>query len=375
MQFSLLFFSSHAAEFAADKYHLLFAAAQFADQHDFTSIWVPERHFHAFGGLFPNPSVVASALAMVTQRLRLRAGSVVLPLHHPIRVAEDWAVVDNLSQGRVDMAFAVGWSPNDFVLAPANFADRTALTFAGIHTIQALWQGQSIALPNGLGEEMTVQLHPRPKQQSLPVWLTCSGGAQRFADAGAHGFNILTALLFQSLEDLAEKIACYRKARAQHGYDPETGHVTLMLHTFIADDLEQVRLAVQAPFTRYLRDSVDLWRHAATDLEALSKRERDMALAYAFERYFQTKTLFGTPTTALERVHQLRDAGVDEIACLIDFGIHPEQVMLGLEHLNHLRLLSQETPAPGPVGSVSKRFPHGSRTWLSLIKNRPFFKS
>ena len=175
------------------------------------------------------------------------------------------------------------------------------------------------------------------------------------------------------MEDLAEKIACYREARAQHGYDPETGHVTLMLHTFIADDLEQVRLAVQAPFTRYLRDSVDLWRHAATDLEALSERERDMALAYAFERYFQTKTLFGTPATALERVHQLRDMGVDEIACLIDFGIHPEQAMRGLEHLNHLRLLSQETPAPGPVGSVYKRFPHRSRTWLSLIKNRALF--
>ena len=67
----------------------------------FKAVWTPERHFHAFGGLYPNPAVTSAAVAAITTRVRVRAGSVVLPLHNPIRVAEEWAVVDNLSQGRV----------------------------------------------------------------------------------------------------------------------------------------------------------------------------------------------------------------------------------------------------------------------------------
>src|SRR5262249_13263842 len=114
VQFSLFYFSADAASPDDHKYELLIEGARFADRHGFAAGWVPERHFHAFGGLYPTPSVLAAALAMVTRRIRLRAGSVVLPLHNPIRVAEEWAVVDNLSGGRVDLAFAAGWNPNDF---------------------------------------------------------------------------------------------------------------------------------------------------------------------------------------------------------------------------------------------------------------------
>ena len=86
----------------------MFEGARFGDRHGFTAIWIPERHFHAFGGFSPNPSVIAAALARETKQIQLRSGSVVLPLHHPIRVAEEWAVVDNLSQGRVGISFASG---------------------------------------------------------------------------------------------------------------------------------------------------------------------------------------------------------------------------------------------------------------------------
>src|ERR1044072_8239679 len=79
--------------------------AMFAARHGFTAVWTPERHFQAFGGLYPNPSVLSAALAMITERVQIRAGSVALPLHHPVRVAEEWSVVDNLSNGRAAISF------------------------------------------------------------------------------------------------------------------------------------------------------------------------------------------------------------------------------------------------------------------------------
>ena len=337
MQFSLFYFSSNEAEFADDKYQLLIEGAKFADEHGFTSVWIPERHFHAFGGIYPNPSVLASALAMVTKRIRLRAGSIVLPLHQPIRVAEEWAVVDNLSQGRVDLAFARGWNPNDFVLAPEAYKNRTEALYSGIEIVQKLWRGGFISLPNGVGEETPIKIHPLPKQPELPIWITCSGGEERFIQAGAAGVNILTALLFQPLEELAEKIALYRNARAKHGYDPKTGHVTLMLHTFVGEDLAQVRQQVRQPFTEYLKTSVDLWRQGSQNLDELSQKEREGLLAYAFERYCQTSALIGTPDTCLEMVTRLKEIGVNEIACLIDFGVEVDAVMKYLDSLKRLK--------------------------------------
>ena len=341
MQFSLLYFSSNEADFGADKYRLLIEGAKFADRHDFTAVWLPERHFHPFGGLYPNPSVLAAALAMITDRVRLRAGSVVLPMHHPIRVAEEWAVVDNLSRGRIDLALAAGWNPNDFVLAPDSYSRRYDLLFSGRETIRRLWQGEPVTLPNGAGQDVAVRLHPAPWQPVLSTWITCSGGAERFVQAGERGANVLTALLFQSADELAAKIAAYREARARHGYDPAAGHVTLMLHTFVGTDLDQIRSTVREPFIAYMASSVDLWRNLRKPLAELSPVERDEVLAYAFERYFQTSALFGTPQTCAVFVDQLRAVGVDEIASLIDFGIDPDLTLDGLNALDDLRELCQ----------------------------------
>lgn len=333
--FSLLFFASNEAEYKENKYQLLVEAAQFADRHGFRAIWLPERHFHAFGGLYPNPSVLAAALAMVTSRLRLRAGSVVIPLQNPVRVAEEWAVVDNLSGGRVDLAFAQGWNARDFVLAPNAYPDRLQKLYDGMATVQRLWQGEPIDLVDGAGKPATVRIYPQPQQPRLEMWVTCSGGRERFVEAGERGANVLTALLFQNVEELGEKIAAYRRARAEHGASGR-GHVTLMLHTFIGPTIAGVKSLVQAPFTAYLKSSIDLWRQQWRDLDKLSAAEQEDVLAYAFERYFETAALFGTPESCRTMIERLRAVGVDEIACLMDFGVPSETV---LEHLPYLNAL------------------------------------
>jgi natural product biosynthesis luciferase-like monooxygenase protein/amino acid adenylation domain-containing protein len=346
MQFSLLYFASNEMELAENKYELFLEGARFADQHDFTAVWIPERHFHPFGGLYPNPSVLAAALAVATDKIRLRAGSVVLPMHHPARVAEEWSVVDNLSAGRVDIAFATGWNPNDFALAPENYAGRKELLFSGIETFNALWRGDGVPFSNGLGRETTIKTYPRPRQRQLTPWITCTGNPERFVEAGAMGANVLTGLLFQSVEELAEKIQVYRDARARHGHDPSTGHVTLMLHTFVNEDMDEVRSKVRQPFTAYLESSVDLWRHGIDKLDNLTPQEREKVLAYAFERYFQTHSLFGTPQTCEKIVAHLSEIGVDEIAALIDFGMDLDTIMDGLHWLNVLRKRCQKGIMP-----------------------------
>ena len=335
LQFSLLYFAN--AELPSAQYELLIESARLADRLGFSAVWIPERHFHSFGGIYPNPSVTAAALAMVTSQIRLRAGSVVLPLHHPVRVAEEWAFVDNLSQGRVDLAFATGWNANDFVLAPDSFERRREKTLEAIEIVRELWRGGSLSLSNGAGRPFQVSIFPKPLQRDFTPWFTCSESLDSFLAAGSHGYHVLTALLFQTPEELATKISLYRRAREQAGYPPETGHVTVMLHSFIGTTDEEVRSVVREPFLAYLESSVRLWANERTDLARLDERERARALDLAFERYFQTAALFGTPASVGPLLQRLQRAGADEIACLIDFGAKAPDVIASVARIGALK--------------------------------------
>ena len=334
--FSLLFFASQQADFSRGKFDLFRDSSRFADEHGFEAVWVPERHFHAFGGIFPNPVLPAIVLAETTRRIRIRAGSVVMPLHHPIRVAEEWAVVDNLSDGRVDLSFAIGWNPNDFVIAPHAYKDRKQITYDGIATIRKLWKGEQVEFENGTGQKIPTRIYPLPRQSELNIWMTCSGGIERFSEAGAHGFNVLTALLFQNVEELTPKIAAYREARAKAGH-AGPGHVTLMLHTFVGETEEHVRAVVREPFKRYLETSVDLWQVGESRLADMSPRKRADLMEFAFERYYRKTALMGTPASCAKMVAAACVAGVNEIACLIDFGVEEKETFASLGCLDELR--------------------------------------
>ncbi|ADO71805.1 non-ribosomal peptide synthase-like protein [Stigmatella aurantiaca DW4/3-1] len=362
-QFSLFYFASDERESTHGKYQLLLEGARFADQHGFTAVWTPERHFHPFGGIFPNPSVVSAALAATTRNIRIRAGSVVLPLHSPIRVAEEWSIVDNLSNGRVDLSFASGWHPNDFVLAPERFADARSGLAGQIQTFKKLWRGEKVNFRNGVGTDVAVQALPRPIQPDVAVWLTAAGNPETFRLAGELGTNILTHLLGQNLTELEKKIQIYRDAWKAAGHGPGEGHVTLMLHTFVGDDAAEVRQKVQGPLRQYLKSSVGLLKtvigplaHGA-EFESLSEADIDVLLSRAIERYQDQMGLFGTPESCLPMVAKLRDLGVDEIACLIDFGVDRESTLAGLHHLNELRERSTQHGEPEDIPALVAR--HG----------------
>lgn len=366
--FSLMYFASDegASETSADKYKLLIEGAKFGDKNGFSAVWTPERHFHAFGGLYPNPSVASAAIAMITDRIRIRAGSCVLPLHPPIRVAEEWALVDNLSNGRVDISFAAGWQPNDFVLRPGNFPDRKNIMLRDIEVVRALWRGESITLESPTGKEIQVRTLPRPIQPELPYWLTAAGNPATFEAAGKSGANILTHLLGQTIEEVTEKIAVYRKARQDAGH-PGRGEATLMLHTFIGPDEDEVRETVRQPMKDYLRSALNLvkaasWTFPTFQKEAdatgktpqqifeerdLSDEEMEALLDHSFTRYYKTSGLFGTPDSCLDIIDRVKGCDVDDVACLLDYGVPSEMVLSHLKYLNMVRERSNQTVSAG----------------------------
>lgn len=367
MEFGIFFFSSAEDESVDDKYLLLKKVARFADENGFCSIWTPERHFHEFGGLFPNPSVLSAAIAMITQAVQIRAGSLISPLHNVIRIVEEWSVVDNLSNGRIGVSFGSGWNVDDFVFFPERYATRHAVMYKQIEIAKALWRGESITEINSLEKPVSVRLYPKPIQPDLPVWITSSGNIETFISAGSIGANVLTHLLGQDLSSLAEKIQAYRESRERNGFNPNTGIVSLMLHTFLGSDLEEVRLKVRDPFRRYLHSALKLERRAAAgggvisgghkiESEGISARDVGELLDIAFDKYFYSGAIMGTPASCANLVWGLREIGVSEIACLIDFGLDNDSVLEGLHYLNLLRASFSPEAMARKEGEIINKF-------------------
>ena len=368
MDFSMFYFASHGDdELAGEKYRLIFESARFADEHDFVAVWSPERHFHAFGGLSPNPSILSGALAVQTNNVQVRSGSVVIPLHDPVRVVEDWALVDNLSNGRVALGVASGWFPNDFVLAPSenSYDSRGEVLFENVQTIRQLWRGETISRTNPLGDEVALTTLPRPIQKDLPIWVTAASNPETFRRAGEIGANVLTHLLGQSTERLTENIRIYREAWAAHNH-PGDGKVSLMLHTFVGDNDEDVYEQVRKPMKKYLGSSVNLVQKYVSSLPIFERRldidvnhldagEVDAILEHSFERYFQTSGLFGSPDTCLATIDRFKEVGVNEIACLIDFGVDTDVVLDSLSRLDTVRRMANENRAAATIGSQVRR--------------------
>src|SRR5690606_34229803 len=146
---------------------------------------------------------------------------------------------------------------------------------------------------------------PRPVQPELPIWVTAAGNPETFEAAGAIGANLLTHLLGQTFEEVAEKIRVYRVAREKAGHAGR-GIVSLMLHTFVSNDAQYVKETVRQPMKEYLRSAVGLVKQAAWSFptfkqkfegedfapDKLTEEEMDSLLEYASERYYKMSGLF-----------------------------------------------------------------------------------
>ncbi|WEH38919.1 MupA/Atu3671 family FMN-dependent luciferase-like monooxygenase [Streptomyces sp. AM 2-1-1] len=350
--FSLYFFGDYPREPSdteGGRYELLMEAARFADEHGFQALWMPERHFDSFGGLFPNPAVLAAALSRETRRIRLNAGSVVLPLHDPVRVAEEWSMADNLSGGRVGLGVASGWNANDFVFFPDRFGRHKQEMYEQVEQVRRLWRGEAVRRTTGDGVR-EIRLFPKPVQDMPPLYTAVVGNPESYELAARHDLGVVTNLMTQSVEQLRENVDLYRRARARHGFDPDAGRVAVLLHTYLAEDHESARTGAFEPMSRYMRASLSLFSGVSNslgmtaDLAALSEDDLDVVFRRAYGRYCDQRALIGSVDSVLPVVEAVTGAGADEIVALVDFGVTADQLRAGLPRLDDLRRRHRESP-------------------------------
>ncbi|MFE4860334.1 MupA/Atu3671 family FMN-dependent luciferase-like monooxygenase [Streptomyces sp. NPDC056670] len=355
LDFGVFFFAA-VGDQAQETYRLMLDAARRADELGFGFVSTPERHFHRFGGAFPNPAVTSAAIAAVTTRIQIRAGSVVTPLHPAARIVEDFAMVDGISGGRVAISVGSGWNVNDFVIAPEKYETRREQMIKDVGDIRTAWRTGHWTGPNPLGVETTLPVYPRPVQDDLSVWVTASRSEGTFREAGRLGCNILTHLENQDVESLSDKIALYRGARAEAGWEGP-GKITVMMHTYVADDAAEARATGGGSLRDYLLSAIDLEALAVEaggrmsgnkqGREVLSAAKAQRKLAeLGVNRYLSGNSLIGSVEECTETARRVRAAGVDEIACLVDFVADPALVLASLERVAAVRREAARSAEP-----------------------------
>jgi len=162
---------------------------------------------------------------------------------------------------------------------------------------------------------------------------------------------VLTSLQEQNIDEAAVKLKAYREARAAAGFDPSTGRVTMMMHTFLGADKGAALEKARKPLTNYLRSHVELIKtsaaHKAEAAKNLPTQEAvDSLVAFAFERYYRTASLIGAPHDCLPMIERLKSIGITEVACLVDFGVDVESSLEALKGIAVLRQLSGAAEPP-----------------------------
>lgn len=345
VKFSLFFFSDNGSQSNGNMYQLLIDCCKFADEKGFHAVWTPERHFNEFGGPYPNPSVLAAAMAMVSKNIQLRAGSVVLPLHHPVRVAEEWSVVDNLSNGRVGLALASGWHPHDFIFSHHSYEERKTVYKRSILELRRLWNSKKVTYPLRGYKDVDIEIFPKAISKELPLWTTSAGNPATWLEAAKLKTHVLTGLMEQSIEELKGKIDLYREKFKAQGENPQKGLVTVMLHTFLGKNNSDVEKKVKKPLKAYLKNHLKMFEKnlrtqtdsIGFDIDSITEADKETLLEMGFQKYFHQNALMGDLDKGYAMVEKLVSAGVNEVACLVNFGAGDEDIIESLHYLNDLK--------------------------------------
>jgi alkanesulfonate monooxygenase SsuD/methylene tetrahydromethanopterin reductase-like flavin-dependent oxidoreductase (luciferase family) len=296
----------YASESSNDRLGDVLRLAEAAEEGGLSALWVAEHHFHT-GGVCPSPPVLLAAVGARTQRLRLGALVSVLPFHRPIELAEQYAMVDRLSGGRLNLGVGSGYIPLEFEGFGVDPSRKRELFDRGLETLLAAFEGKEVRSEGA--QAAPVRLNVRPVQQPHPpLWIAVQRreAIPHVARRGASVALVPYATLSGPAE-LAEEVKEYRS----HLPSGARGEVAAALHVYAGPNPDAARRALQ----RYL-DS----RLATQSAFYQEKVRRDPSHASAATIEASGWALFGAPDEVAERLHVFASTGVDEVLGIFDFG-------------------------------------------------------
>jgi len=256
MKFGMLHFFEHPAggkterQVMSEQLDCLHAAEEMG----FDSIWAPEHHSSEYG-FCASPMVTLAALASVTKRIRLGSAVMVLPFNDPIRVAEEGAMIDLISDGRLELGVGRGFQPIEYRAFGIDQSKSREIFDEALEVIVRAWTEERMSFQ---GQHFDIPQHsvrPKPLQKPHPpIWIAGISDSS-FVMAGQRGFNLLCSLVYGFKSDrLARLVAGYREALRSQGHHPAEREIGALCMVYCAESSEQARQEFGGPVMWYYRN-------------------------------------------------------------------------------------------------------------------------
>jgi alkanesulfonate monooxygenase SsuD/methylene tetrahydromethanopterin reductase-like flavin-dependent oxidoreductase (luciferase family) len=303
----------------AQLYEQVIAQAELADRLGYDTFFVAEHHFHEYGAV-PNPAVMLSTLAQRTRRLRLGSAISILTFHHPLTVAESYAMVDVLSGGRLTLGVGSGYLKHEFegyCIDPAEKRDRFD---ENLLVLKRALAGERITFKGKYSTLDGVQTNVLPAQPAVPIYVAILNRLGAY-HVGRQG-NAIMCVPYASVdrfEEIGPMVAEFRKGRTEAGLAPADDDGLYCFHTHVAETDEACR--------REAADAFDLY--VATRLYARKQVYGDIMRSGL--------GLFGSVETVADKMVRLHDMGVRHVLALQNFGLMTPELVHG-----SMRLMAEQ---------------------------------
>jgi alkanesulfonate monooxygenase SsuD/methylene tetrahydromethanopterin reductase-like flavin-dependent oxidoreductase (luciferase family) len=290
--------------------------------------WFTEHHFLQYGGPIPNPAIMLAAAAARTSRIRLGSAISILPLHHPIQTAEDYAMVDALSGGRLEFGIGRGNTLLDYAMYGIDREESHARLNEALEIIRKAWSQEQFSHEGEYWQIANCTLTPRPEQSMSgglpPIWVaSLSGSSMQWA--GEQGFNIMTVSHPLPPEKVNAGVAAWRESLNAAGFDRSRHHNKLHFRVYVHADRDYARERAEAAILQY--ENLQEARHFR-GTPAITRQNYDFEGMLA-----QGRNIYGNPEDCVRLLETAKHHFEDFDVCSTTFnfgGIPFEDVLASM---------------------------------------------
>lgn len=328
MKFGINFFPAFRPDqmTAAEYYAQCLRVSERADELGFNSVKTVEHYFHDYGGYSPNPIVLLSAISARTRQIRPITGAVIPAFNHPIKLAAELAMLDNLCNGRLDVGFGRAFIPEEYAAYGLDMNNSRVMFDEGVEVVKRLWTEESVTHVGRFWRFKDVHSMPRPCQRPHPpIWVAAISTEDSFVNAARNGHHVMIVPYAGGLERTSALVRLYRQAWKESGHTPGAEQVQMSVHAYVAETRDE---AVQG-YVPAMRTYLDLFTEAVSSwsglqssqypgyqklVEAISAQtpESNLEKGYAF---------VGTPDDVINQVRRMRELfGEHEPSLQVTFG-------------------------------------------------------
>ena len=229
-----------------------------AESLGFDSLWVTEHHFRHFGGQMPSPSVILAAASQRTKRMRLGAAVSIIPMHNPLRIAEEFAMVDQLSEGRLCFGAGRGMHPTEYAVFGADWSNAQKRLPEALDIVMRAWSGEEFEWLSEHYKFPKLKVYPQPYQRPHPpIYITANRDPESFHLVGSRGHHLMTLPWIATNEEQGPRVESYKAALRGAGHAVDDKDVFTMYPVYVGDSDEQAKADVVDHWHRWRGFALD----------------------------------------------------------------------------------------------------------------------